>query len=193
MRLLAQNITRIATRKVSSSTNNMSLTVSRIANRKESTAVKPITTPKDIRHAIKFPSACSGVNLSDRVTIVGASNTVSCFLGAAVLGSSEANIDQGEQSKETEQPNNVSQMPPTGDDISLRWDAPTGGDINRNDAPLSPMLPLENSYVYCFETPPQAAAMMGTPMSPPPSPRPDHAMIHCIRPPIPEELLVPLF
>jgi hypothetical protein len=190
---LAQNITRVVAQKVSCSSNKTSLTASRIPNRKESTAVRSITTPKDIKIAIKYPSACSGVTLSDRVAIDGASNTVSCFVGAVFLGSSEANIDQDEQSTEAEQLNNVSQVPPTEDGISLRWDSPTGGDLHRNDAPLSPLLPLENSDGYCFETPVQVA-MMRTPLSPPPPPpRPDHAMIHFIRPPIPEELLVPVF
>jgi hypothetical protein len=195
---LAQNITRVAARNVSSSTNNTSLTARQTSIRKkESTAVKSITTPKDIRIAIKYPSACSGVAFSDRVAIDGASNlVVSCFSGAVSLKSSQADIpgqlkeDQGEHSAQTEQPNKVSQKPPTGDDISLRWDTTPAGE---DDTPLSPKLSLENFHDYCFETPPPKVAMMRTPLFPPPPPRPDHAMIYCIRHPIPEELLVPVF
>jgi hypothetical protein len=183
---LAQNITRVAA----------SLTASQTSNRKESTAVKSITTPKDIRIAIKYPSACSGVAFSDRVAIDGASNIVSCFSGAVSLKSSQADIlgqskeDQGEHSAQTEQPNKVSQKPPTGDDISLRWDTTPAGE---DDTPLSPKLSLEIFHDYCFETPKPKVAMMRTPLSPPPPPRPDKAMIYCIRHPIPEELLVPVF
>jgi hypothetical protein len=189
---LAQNITRVAARKVSCSTNNTSLTASRIPNRKESTAVKSITTPKDIRIATKSPSACSGVTLSDRVAIDGASNTATCFFGAAFLESIEADIDRDEQSTEVEQPNEVSQKPPARDDISLRWDAPAGEDIQRNDTPLPFELSVENFDDYRFETPPQAA-IMSTPLSPPPTPRPDRAMFVCMRRPIPEKLLLPVF
>jgi hypothetical protein len=190
---LAQNIARVAARKVSLSTNNTSSAACQIPNRKESTAVK------DIRDAIKHPSACSGVTLSDRVAIDGASNIVSCFVGAPFLGSMKTDIlrpsneDQDQQSAEAEQPIKESQKPPTaGDDISLRWDASTGEDTQRNDTPLSPKLPQENFYDYCFETP-SNTAMMRSPLSPPPPPRPDRAMIQCIRPPIPKQLLVPVF
>jgi hypothetical protein len=194
---LAQNITRVAARNVSYSSNNTSLTASRIPNSKtESTAVKSITTPKNIRTARKFPSACSGVTLSDRVAIDGFSNTVSCFSGAVFLKSNQADIlgpskeDQGESLTQTEQP---SQRIPTGDNISLQWNTPVGGDIQRSDPPLSPRLYLEGFLDYCFETPLPKAAMVRTSLSPPPPPRPDHAMIDFIRPPIPEELLVPVF
>jgi hypothetical protein len=194
---LAQNISRVAARRVSCSTDNTSLSASRIPNKKESTAVKEsIATPKGIRTAVEFPSACSGVTLSDRVAIDGVSNTVSCFSGAVFLKSSQADIlgpskeDRGENSAQTEQPNKVSQKPPTGDDISLRWDTTPAGE---DDTPLSPKLSLENFHDYCFETPPPKVAMMRTPLFPPPPPRPDHAMIYCIRHPIPEELLVPVF
>jgi hypothetical protein len=193
---LAQNIARVATRNVSSSSNNTSLTVSRIPNSKtESTAVKSITTPKNNRTAIKFPSACSGVTLSDRVAIDGVSNTMSCFSGAVFLKSNQANIlgppkeDQGDHSTQTEQPS----QRPTGDNISLQWNTPIVVDTQRNDPPLSPRLSLESIHDYCFETPLPKAAMVRTPLSPPPPPRPDHAMIHFIRPPIPEELLIPVF
>jgi hypothetical protein len=151
------------------------------------------TTPKEIRNAIKCPSACSGGTLSDRVAIdAGASNSVLCFVGVAFLESIEADIlspsneDQNEQSTEAEQHIKESQKPPTGDDISLRWDT------QRNDTALSPKLSQEFFDDYCFETPPNAV-MMRTPLSPPPPPRPDRAMIQCIRLPIPEELLIPVF
>jgi hypothetical protein len=156
------------------------------------------TIPKEMRNALKCPSACSGVTLSDTVAIDGASNSVSCFVGAAFLESIEADIlspsneDQNEESTEAEQHINKSQRPPARDDISLRWDEHIGEDTQRNDALLSPKLSQEHFYDYCFETPPNAA-MMRMPLSPPPPPRPDRAMIQCIRLPIPEELLIPVF
>jgi hypothetical protein len=100
---------------------------------------------------------------------------------------------QDEESTEAEQPNKVSKKPPNaGDYISLRWDAPASEDIQRNDTPLSLELSLESFDDYCFETPSPKAGMMRTPLSPPPTPRYDHAMIKCIRPPIPEKLLLPV-
>jgi hypothetical protein len=188
---LAQNIARVAARKVSRSTNNTSLAACRIPSRKESTAVK------GIRNAIKHPSACSGVALSDRVAIDGASNIASCFAGVALSIEADilspSNEDHDEQSSEAEQTIKESQKPPTGDGISLRWDAAAGDDTQSNDTPLSPKLSQEKFYDYCFETPAPNAAMMRTPLSPPPPPRPDRAMMQCIRPPIPEKLLVPVF
>jgi hypothetical protein len=147
---------------------------------------------------MKYPSACSGVTLSDRVAIDGTSNIMSCFVGAALLESADANIlsplkeDQDGQSTDPEKPNKVSQKAPTVDDISLRWDAPTGEDIQRNDAPLTPKFSLEYFDDYCFETAPQAATSR-SPLSPPPTPRPNRAMIQHLRHPIPEKLLVPVF
>jgi hypothetical protein len=146
---------------------------------------------------MKYPSAFSGITTSDRVAIDGASNTVSShtmpsFFGVTFLESLENDIvspskeDQDEQSTEAEQPPNN-----TRDDISLQWDARAGEDIQRSDTPLSIVLSLVNFDDYCFETPPQVA-MMRTPLSPPPTPRPDHAMIQCIQPPIPDKLLLPV-
>jgi hypothetical protein len=199
---LAQNITRVAAQKLSCSANNTSLSASQIPNRKyESTAVKPIiTTPKD-GNAYKHPSVYSSVTLSERVAIDGAScSNASCVFAAALCESAGADIHstwkedyQKEESTEAEQPNKVSKKPPNaGDYISLRWDVPASEDIQRKDTPLSLELSLESFDDYCFETPSPKAGMMRTPLFPPPTPRHDHAMIQCIRPPIPEKLLLPV-
>jgi hypothetical protein len=146
-------------------------------------------TPKDIRHAIKFPSACSGATLSDRVAIDGL-NTISCFLCVYIFPVNWGQHWSRQTSKETEQTNNVSQMPPTEDDISdgMRLQMQIYTETLR-------YLPYSIRKIVTSTvsgTPPQAAMMRDDCFVPPPPPRPHQAMIHFILS-IPEELLVPVF
>lgn len=204
---LAHNITRVAARKVSACSNNTSSPASRLPNRKESTSTKSIQCPIDTRNAIGYPSIYSGVALSDRVAVDGACNTVSCFVDAAALRTTLSDAlslpeeEQDEQSTGLEHKKEL-KKPNTGDDITLRWDIidqllqqsdqllqQSDQLLQQSETPLP--RPLVNFEDFCFETP---KTTITTSLTPPPSPRvQQHSMIRCIRPPIPEALLLPVF